>query len=379
MRTFHVRPITQTTFSPYNYSSPSPISSSFYLQSNSAFSPSTIVTKTAPPDRTLAKSKRLSKHHFQFNNVPDNKDFNDIYQQILHKYKNNLKYLCVSSTSSAPPCISIHLQFRIRPNYTRLFLQDTIPQATRQDYEQQLDDDEFNVQIKHNNDDYTESCPYKSTRTKSVNKNHFQRRSDYAARALQQQTVAEGMNILQTAMPYDYLVHSTSMRNTLNQSIGQRQRLQQLVQYQPPFPISSFSIPSNHAQKIDDWLATDFHERIHDRLPTRTRRKTSFARTLGTHMFHRGCFSLSEWSDEVDYMILDDIPYPDIKQQAKQLLTAPGEVHLTDKYHKKEKKHNNKPCIYLMNYEDIGGLLSDTYWIDNGVIVQLSMNEKLFA
>ncbi|CAF1143457.1 unnamed protein product [Didymodactylos carnosus] len=189
------------------------------------------------------------------------------------------------------------------------------------------------------------------------------------------------IDTIQITMPYDYQVHSTSMRDTLNQHIGQQHRLQKLLQYQPPFPLTSFAIPPNHADKINEWLAKDFRERIHDRLPTRTRskclfiightqsEKTSFARTLGTHMFHRGCFSLSEWADEVDYMILNDIPYRDIRQQVKQLLTAPGEIHLTDKYHKKEKKNNNKPCIYLLNYEDIGSLLSETYWFDNGVII----------
>ncbi|CAF1426829.1 unnamed protein product, partial [Didymodactylos carnosus] len=78
-------------------------------------------------------------------------------------------------------------------------------------------------------------------------------------------------------------------------------------------------------------------------------------------MFHRGSFSLAEWCDEADYMVLDDICWSRLKQQSKQLLTASGEVHLTDKYHRKQKINNNKSCIYLMNYEDTGSLLDDTY------------------
>ncbi|CAF1567700.1 unnamed protein product [Didymodactylos carnosus] len=339
--------------------------------------------------------KRFSKHHFQLKDILDSKNYDEIYQQIFNRYSNNIKYLCVALTSASRRLISIHLMFKIRPNYTRLFLNDIITNATRANYEDVLDDDEFNESIKLNNSNYIESNTYTSTKTKtnssnnnnSKSKNHFKQRNDNAALALQQLTVTEGMKILRTTMPYDYVIHSTAMRNTLDKTIGEQERIEKLLQYQPQYPITSFSVPPSHIEKINNWLANDFHERIHDRNPTRTRSNCLFIigeTKSGTIelldiLIHFLGSNLAEWCDRADYVVFDDIPWADIKKQSKQLLTAPGEVQVTDKYLRKEKIRNNKPCIYLLNFEDIGDLMKLKYWQNNGVFVLLDENEKLFV
>ncbi|CAF1424243.1 unnamed protein product [Didymodactylos carnosus] len=120
--------------------------------------------------KKIGTTIRFSKHHFEFRNIQDNSDYNDINVQIFNRFKNNLKYLCVSFTSAAPPAVSIHSMFKVRPNYKRLFLDDILPNATRTDYGEILDDDDFNEEIKFNNDYFTESTSYRSPNIKKESK-----------------------------------------------------------------------------------------------------------------------------------------------------------------------------------------------------------------
>ncbi|CAF4675773.1 unnamed protein product, partial [Didymodactylos carnosus] len=128
---------------------------------------------------------------------------------------NNLKYLCVSSTSAAPPAVSIHLMFKVRPNYKRLFLDDILPNATRTDYEEILDDDDFNEEIKFNNDYFTESTSYRSPNikkeSKRKNSNYFEQRNENIAIAVQQTTVSDGNIMFRTPLIFiDCLIVSHS-------------------------------------------------------------------------------------------------------------------------------------------------------------------------
>ncbi|CAF1510804.1 unnamed protein product, partial [Adineta steineri] len=77
--------------------------------------------------------------------------------------------------------------------------------------------------------------------------------------------------------------------------------------------------------------------------------KTSWARSLGKHCSFVLNFSLREWRDDVDYIILDDILWKDIFPLAKGLLIAPGQINITDKYMAKMNLNNNKPCIVCIN------------------------------
>ncbi|CAF1474815.1 unnamed protein product, partial [Didymodactylos carnosus] len=103
---------------------------------------------------------------------------------------------------AAPPALSIHLMFKVRPNYKRLFLDDILPNATRTDYEEILDDDDFNEEIKFNNDYFTESTSYRSPNiekeSKRKNSNYFEQRNENAAIALQQTTVSDGNIMFRT-------------------------------------------------------------------------------------------------------------------------------------------------------------------------------------
>lgn len=107
--------------------------------------------------------------------------------------------------------------------------------------------------------------------------------------------------------------------------------------------------------------------------------KTEWARSLGKAMYFCNLFSIDDWDDAAQYTILDDI---DIKYfpHWKFFLGCQKEGVLTDKYRKKRRIRNGKPCIWLCNPDmDPRGALSRTEcgWLDlNCDFVEV--NENLF-
>lgn len=94
--------------------------------------------------------------------------------------------------------------------------------------------------------------------------------------------------------------------------------------------------------------------------------KTEWARSLGKAMYFCNLFSLDDWDDDAQYIILDDI---DIRffPHWKFFLGAQREGVLTDKYRKKRRVRNGKPTIWLANRDgDPMGTLSGTEreWIN---------------
>lgn len=76
--------------------------------------------------------------------------------------------------------------------------------------------------------------------------------------------------------------------------------------------------------------------------------KTSWARSLGKHMFWRGCVGFNEWVQSAKYIVIDDIPWKFIPMK-KSLMTSMGQQTVTDKYMKKTRIFQDKPVIYLQN------------------------------
>jgi len=90
-------------------------------------------------------------------------------------------------------------------------------------------------------------------------------------------------------------------------------------------------------------------------------------------------FSLDDWDDEAGYIILDDI---DIKffPHWKFFLGAQLEGILTDKYRKKRRVRNGRPCIWLCNEDmDPRRAFSRTecQWVDLNCDV-ISLRNPLF-
>ncbi|QCX35045.1 replication-associated protein [Blackfly DNA Virus 13] len=103
--------------------------------------------------------------------------------------------------------------------------------------------------------------------------------------------------------------------------------------------------------------------------------KTSWARSLGKHMYWRGMTNFGRWNDEAKFLIFDDIEWKYIPQK-KSLLTQMGDATLTDKYVKKIDVQVKQVAIVLTNFWNGFDSESD-YWEKNTTIVYVT--EKMFS
>lgn len=84
--------------------------------------------------------------------------------------------------------------------------------------------------------------------------------------------------------------------------------------------------------------------------------KTSWARSLGEHMYFNGYFNLDLWNPNAKYAIFDDFDRDGKKleeyfPQWKQWFGAQEEFTVTDKYRKKMSIKWGKPIIFISNNE----------------------------
>lgn len=126
-------------------------------------------------------------------------------------------------------------------------------------------------------------------------------------------------------------------------------------------------------QAITDWLKNEFTKKKRARClilvgPSQLG-KTSWARSLGPHVFWNGMTAMELWDDKAKYIVYDDIEWKYIPNK-KSMLTAMGDTNVTDKYMKKKPIYNNKPAIVCTNDvpEHETKALAD-YWALNSTVV----------
>ena len=148
---------------------------------------------------------------------------------------------------------------------------------------------------------------------------------------------------------------------------------------------SVYTPPVQHYEPLPSmvsWLSTEFKRKERAKClvlvgPTRIG-KTSWARSLGPHMFFRANFNLSKWDPNAKYIVFDDIPWTFIPHK-KSLLTQMGECDLTDKYKGKKTVMVTMPAIVCVNEDGIAGPgdpRNDPYWQENCTFVDV--NRKLY-
>lgn len=98
--------------------------------------------------------------------------------------------------------------------------------------------------------------------------------------------------------------------------------------------------------------------------------KTQWARSLGRHMYWRGCTNVTKWDKDAEYIIFDDIEWKFIPQK-KSLLTCMGAATVTDKYKGKTDIIVDKPAIVLVNEFDIDEIEESSYWKKNLMVVRI--------
>lgn len=168
--------------------------------------------------------------------------------------------------------------------------------------------------------------------------------------ACQAPTLNDAYRIINNAEPGTLAKNFTNVRNYL--TFEYREPDAEPYVFKPKF---QWILP----QAITDWVAMEFtkkwdeFERPRFLLLTGDTEvgKTSWARSLGQHMFWRGCVSFSEWDKNAKYIVIDDIDWKFIPYK-KQLLTSMGMITVTDKYLKKKTVMHDKPVIVLTNHRD---------------------------
>ncbi|CAF4182638.1 unnamed protein product, partial [Adineta steineri] len=312
------------------------------------------------------------------------------------------QYLCIADTSktSNENLISIHLCFQNKVNFKHKFLNHLFPDLKKSDYLSLLNGDPFNAEIKLlSKGKYIESSIYSAKKESSIyspkkekfasNKDYHVKQEEVADAAFRQESFASAVAIVKNNLKFEYLVRGKPIRDNIEYEL-QMKKKQKTMEYKPFYDSTTFNIPEEHAAIIDDWLTNDFRKRINNEIarsrslfltgPTK-HGKTSWARSLGKHASFVIHFSLREWRDDVEYIILDDIHWKDIEPIAKGLLIAPGQADLTDKYMGKLRIDNNKPCIVCINNHEANIILTCAeadYWRENGVWVHLRQGQKMF-
>jgi len=103
--------------------------------------------------------------------------------------------------------------------------------------------------------------------------------------------------------------------------------------------------------------------------------KTAWARSLGRHMYWRGCTNITKWDAQAQHLVFDDIEWNFIPQK-KSMLTCMGAATVTDKYKGKKDIIVDKPAIVLLNEFDIDSIAESEYWKKNLTVVFVT--EPLF-
>jgi len=90
--------------------------------------------------------------------------------------------------------------------------------------------------------------------------------------------------------------------------------------------------------------------------------KTSWARSLGRHIYMKGEWNLAKWDQAATYLVVDDIPWHHFRPQTrKSLFTCSGECEVTDKYRKKQTIKVDMPTIFITN-DTINFSPEEEYW-----------------
>ncbi|CAF1048637.1 unnamed protein product [Rotaria sordida] len=283
--------------------------------------------------------ERLNRSNFFLKNITTSMTYMDVFTSIATMYplvqlqtienSSKIQYLCVADTSksSNEKLVSIHLCFAKKVNFKHKFLNYLFQDLKISDYLHVTNGDQFNDEIKLlANGRYIESSIYTAKKEKFASTNDYRKKQEDVAAAVFEQESFTGVRGKQIRDNIDYELQMIKKQKTM--------------EYKPVYDPSSFKIPDEHQQNIEEWLNNDFRMRIDGRI-TRSRclfmigptkhGKTSWARSLGKHNSFVINFSLADWRDDVEYIILDDVRWKDIEPMAKGLLIAPGDVFLTGK------------------------------------------------
>jgi len=194
----------------------------------------------------------------------------------------------------------------------------------------------------------------------------------YAEAALVANSAADYLRIVGEGDPAGVAKSFNSIKNYAEFLFPQ----EEFPVYTPPeWCNKAWSLP----RELIDWKSNEFNKKDRPKClvlvgPSRLG-KTQWARSLGRHMYWRGCTNVTKWDVKASYLVFDDIEWKFIPQK-KSLLTCMGAATVTDKYKGKKDIIVDKIAIVLLNEFDIDSIEESGYWKKNLCVVQVS--EPLF-
>ncbi|CAF4574081.1 unnamed protein product [Rotaria socialis] len=255
----------------------------------------------------------------------------------------------VENTSISPneQLVSIQLSFENKVNFKHKFLNNLLPDLKLSYYLLIANGDLFNEEIKSlSQERYIESSVRSSKKQKSSCKDCYrEKQKEAASAALKQASLANAVAVIKDTFPFEYLTFGNQMRCNIEYELQQIEK-QKEIEYKPVYDSTSFKIPEEHRDKINEWLKTARNDSY----------RYDQNDTFYIRIYMRGLMNVKGWKD--------------ISPIVKGLLIAPGKIILTDKYMTKIELDNNKPCIVCVNDKE-GDIIynsdTDNYWKANGV------------
>ncbi|CAF3367402.1 unnamed protein product [Rotaria socialis] len=123
--------------------------------------------------------------------------------------------------------------------------------------------DLFNEEIKSlSQERYIESSVRSSKKQKSSCKDCYrEKQKEAASAALKQASLANAVAVIKDTFPFEYLTFGNQMRCNIEYELQQIEK-QKEIEYKPVYDSTSFKIPEEHRDKINEWLKYDFCMRI---------------------------------------------------------------------------------------------------------------------
>lgn len=153
-----------------------------------------------------------------------------------------------------------------------------------------------------------------------------------------------------------------------------------IEQYNSPYPADSFCAPAELTAAIHRELHANRPKSIVLVGPSRYG-KTAWARSLGTHVYMKSSLNFNTWNTDLQYLILDDIPWSAMKRYQKDIIGGQSQFTANEKYSKKRTILFGKLTIIIANdhpiaWDDMDKHYYESYFVDNTVICNVS--DKLF-
>jgi hypothetical protein len=113
--------------------------------------------------------------------------------------------------------------------------------------------------------------------------------------------------------------------------------------------------------------------------PTRTG-KTTWARSLGKHLYFGGLFNIDDYREDCEYAVFDDMQGGlEFLHSYKFWLGCQKEFNVTDKYRHKKRVKWGKPCIYLSNQDPRADRGVDVEWLEGNCDFQYVGGDEIIA